>query len=251
MLRLLVLLLTIIPVWSLAQLTVSGTVFDQQRKNYLEGVLVTSTDGAYAFTDTMGRYKILVSDTSSLRFQYRGKPTVLFNVKEIIDIRQFDIALHVQSTSQYRVLPEVRVYSRTYQQDSIAFREEYRDIFDYQKPGLSTNVQGGVAGADLAELINLFRTKRNRRLESFRNRVELQEEERFVDHRFNKKFVARITRLEENQLDSFMVWFRPSYNFTRQSTEIEFNQYILDASYLYRELISTSPAIRPPDIKIP
>ncbi len=245
------LILLLLPFFSRAQLTVEGTVFDQQRKNYIEGVLITGTDGSYAFTDTMGRYRIVVSDTSSLRFQYRGKPTVLFNVKEIIDPRQFDIALHVQSTSQYRVLPEVRVYSRTWLQDSLAFREEYRDIFEYQKPGLSTNVQGGVAGADLAELINLFRTKRNRRLENFRNRVEKQEEERYINYRFSRQFVARVTQLPDEQIDSFMVWFRPSYQFTRESSEVEFNQYILDASYLYRDILKSSPGIKPSEIKIP
>lgn len=239
------LLLLIIPSFSKAQVSISGTVFDQQRKNYIEGVLVISTDGKWAFTDTVGRYRIEVSDTSSLRFQYRGKPTVLFPVKEIPDLRQFDISLHVQVNSGYKMLPEVRVYSRSWQQDSLDFREEYRDIFEYRKPGLSTNVQDGVAGADLGELINLFRTKRNRRLESFRNRVEKQEEERYINYRFNRTFVSRITQLPENQLDSFMVWFRPSYDFTRESSEIEFNQYILDASYLYREILELSPAVKP------
>lgn len=234
-----------------SQELVSGTVYDKNKTSYVADVKVVSSSGNVTYTDTLGKYKLTVTNNDSLMFIYRNKPTRMFAVKEMPDIRQFDISLHVELKSKYDILPDVKVYSRTYQQDSIENREEYADIFDYRRPGVSTSVQGGVAGADLGELINIFRFRRNRRLNAFQERLALQEEQRYVDYRFSRKFVMRVTGLNENETDTFLVWFRPSYEFTRNSNEVEFNQYILDASYLYRQLIKTSPAQKPKGISIP
>ena len=65
-------------------------------------------------------------------------------------------------------------------------------------------------GFDLDELINMFRFKRNRSLASFQRRLLLEEQDKFVEHRFNKALVRRLTLLESPELDSFMLLFRPS-----------------------------------------
>jgi hypothetical protein len=101
-----------------------------------------------------------------------------------------------------------------------------------------------MVGADVNELINIFRFRRNKRLKAFQQRLELQEQEKFIDYRFNKVFVKRITGLQSPELDTFLVWYRPDYDFTRFSDEISFNQYILNASYHFRKLIQVSPALK-------
>jgi exonuclease I len=97
-------------------------------------------------------------------------------------------------------------------------------------------------GADLDELINIFRFKRNKRLRAFQQRLETQEQEKYIDYRFNKLFVKRITGMEGVLLDTFLVWYRPSYEFARNSSELSFNQYILNAFYQYQKLVDISPA---------
>jgi hypothetical protein len=137
----------------------------------------------------------------------------------------------------------VVVFSKSYKQDSLENRQTYADIYDYKKPGISTSLTpGGGAGADLDELINIFRFKRNKRLRSFQQRLETQEQEKYIDYRFNKLFVKRITGLDGILLDSFLVWYRPTYEFARNSGELIFNQYILNAYYQFQKLITIPSA---------
>ena len=197
----------------------------------------------FTSTDSMGRYSIQVKAGDSIFFVYKNKPTQPFGVNTIANPAQFDISLHLNIESKYSVLKEVIVYSKTHQEDSIENRQTYANVFRYEKPGLSTSITpGGGAGADVNELINIFRFRRNKRLKAFQQRLELEEQEKYISYRFNKISVARITGLSGSALDSFLVWYRPDYDFMLASTEIEFNQYILNASYQFRKIMPLGEA---------
>lgn len=230
------LLLTVTRTYS--QTEIRGTVYDATMANYVEGVRVVSTAGIFAITDTMGHYSIPVKETDSLYFVYNNKPTTKFPVKDIADPSAFNISIKAKITSKYKVLKEVIVYANTYRQDSAENREMYSRYFNYQKPGLYTSGSADGIGAsfDLDEIINMFRFKRNKRLQAFRNRLIEQEEEKYVDSRFGKVFVSRVSGLKGKDLDSFLVWYRPSYAFCMSSDEIGFIQYILKASDHYRKM---------------
>lgn len=219
----------------MAQVTVSGTVYDASKKNYVENVLVQSSNGKFSISDTLGNYNIRVTENDSLVFIYQDKPTQKFAVAQIPDLQHFDISLHIKVKSKYNTLKEVVVVTKSYQQDSAENRELYADFYNFRKPTLRTNISpDGAVGADLDEIINLFRFKRNRRLQAFRNRLEQQEQDKYVAWRFNKKFVGRITQLKGTDLDSFMVRYLPTYEFTISADEVTFNRYILNASYAFR-----------------
>lgn len=226
-----------------AQLTVSGTVYDISKTNLVENVRVVSTGGLFSITDSLGRYSIRVNLNDSLSFVYNNKPTQKFPVAVIKYPDQFDISLKIPVQSRYSLLKEVKVFSKSYKQDSMENRQTYADVFEYKKPGIHSSMSGGVAGADLDELINIFRFRRNKQLRAFQQRLELQEQDKYIDYRFNKLFVKRITGLSESSLDTFMVRYRPSYEFVKTSSEISFNQYILNASYQFKRLMRLSPAM--------
>ncbi len=236
-------LITIILLFSaptaFGQFLLQGTVYDKGKINYVEGVRVVSSSGIFAITDSMGRYAIYVNDYDSVFFQYSGKPTRKFSVNEVNDPRHFDISILAKVESKYKVLKEVIVYSKSFREDSIENRETYADIFNYEKPGLKTvSNPGGPAGFDVNELINMFRFNRNKRLQSFQKRLIKEEQEKYVDMKFNKVFVSRITGLSGAHLDSFCVRYRPDYVFCKFSNEIHFNQYVLNCSYQYRRLFN-------------
>lgn len=226
-----------------AQLTICGVVFDSSKINYVENVRVVSTGGMFSMTDSMGRYSIMAGENDSLIFYYNNKPTQKFMVRSIPDPQHFNISLRINIKGKYHVLNEVVIFSKSYKQDSAENRQAYADIFDYKKPGLSTSITpGGGVGADVDELINIFRFKRNKRLKSFQHRLETQEQEKYVSYRFNKLLVKRITQLDGTLLDTFLVWYRPGYEFTRNSDELVFNQYILNAFYQFQKIMNISPA---------
>ena len=225
-----------------SQLTVSGTVYDSTKLIPVRDVLVKSSNGTTAITDSLGHYTIVSTDKDSLTFIYQNKPTAKFAVKQIPNIGNFDISLYIRLAAKFRTLKEVKVYAKNFKQDSIENREQYAKIFNYQRPGISssTDAYSGAAGMDLDELINVFRFKRNRQLKKMQERLMEQEQENYINYRFNKNSVRRITRLDGKDLDIFMKEYRPDFEFTQNSSLVDFYQYILNASYDYRKRILIS-----------
>lgn len=218
-----------------AQQFISGTVYDSSRVNPVPDVRVESTGGKFTWTDSTGFYRIPVTEKDSLSFIYQNKPTQKFSVREISDPQAFNLSLRVRVKSKYSTLKEVVLIARSYREDSVENRQVYGDAFDYRKPGIRSSVSpDGAVGADINEIINLFRFRRNRQLRAFQARLEKQEKDKFVDYRFSKTFVRRVTRLQGAQLDTFMVRYRPPYEFASTADEVAFNRYILNASYLFR-----------------
>jgi plasmid maintenance system killer protein len=219
-----------------------GTVYDSSRNYPMESVSVLSTSGKGTMTNAEGHYEIEVEETDSIWFSYLNKPTRKFPVQKIINPFEFDISIQVNMP----LLKEVKIRPRNYKLDSMQNRLDYAKIFNYQKPKIKTvTPQYGVgAGFDLDEIINMFRFRRNRSMAAFQKRLLLEEQDKFIDHRFNKALVRRLTLLEGNQLDSFMRVFRPSYMFTKLSGDYEFQQYIKTALYRFKKGLPPDPIMK-------
>lgn len=207
-----------------AQYKVKGIVFDSSRLYRIEAVSVMSTGGRMAITDSMGRYQIDVGEKDSIWFSYLGKPTPKYPVLKIPDVNQFNIALQLKTD----VMAEIKIKTRSYREDSIQNRKDYAKIFDFHRPNIASMTTIGPTGAgiDLDELIRVFQFRKNKQTEKFRERLEDQERQKFVDHRFSKLLVKRLTGLDGNDLDLFMIRYRPSYAFTLVTSEYDFQLYI-------------------------
>ena len=216
---------------ALGQVRISGTVYDASRAYPLPSVSVVSTSGSGTTTDSTGRYTIIVSEADSIIFSYLNRPTAKFPVRGIHNVFQFDISLHVPANE----LPAVSVRPRTYHMDSAQNRKDYAKAFDFRKPGIgiSTSPGGGV-GLDLQEFIGIFRFRYNKRMLGFQKRLIQEEEDKFIDHRFTRAIVRKITGLSSDSLIRFMNVYRPSYEFTQLSNEYEFLEYIKLASLEFR-----------------
>lgn len=221
------------------QVTVSGTVWDLSRTRAVEGVSVMSTSGNGTVTNELGRYTLVVSEKDSIYFSYLTKPTMKFPVSTIQNLRAFDISIHVQTV----MLPEVRVMPPNYKYDSTQNRLDYAKAFNFKKPGLGITTgpmgSGGAGvGLDLDELINVFRFRRNKSMLGFQKRLLQEEEDKFVDHRYTKTLVRKITGLKGDELTRFMRVSRPSYEFTKLASDYEFLSYIKITYTQYRAVFS-------------
>ncbi len=214
-----------------------GTVYDSSRIYRIEAVTVMTTAGKYTLTDSLGRYEVEVAEKDSVWFSYLGKPTPKYPVLKMPDITRFDIALKLGSN----VMQEVRVKSRSYKMDSIQNRKDYAKIFDYKKVSVESMTSIGPMGAgiDIHELIRLFQFRKNKATLKFQQRLLEQEREKFVTHRFNKGLVKRITELDGETLDKFMVLYRPSYEFTSSASDYNFHMYIKVAAEKFRSASKT------------
>lgn len=217
-------------------------VYDSTRNFPLEAVSVLSTSGKGTITNAEGYYEIEVTEKDSIWFSYLGKPTVKFPVLRITNPLEFDISLHVNVP----VLKEVKLRPRNYRLDSLQNRIDYAKVFNYKKPGLKTTSSnyGAGVGFDLDEIINMFRFRRNRSMASFQKRLLQQEEDKSVDHRFNKALVRRLTALDGNELDSFMQVYRPSYEFSQSAGDYEFQEYIRNAYTRFKKGLKPEAVLR-------
>jgi len=208
----------------------------------MQSVSVLTTSGRGTVTNSEGFYEVEVSEKDSIWFSYLNKPTIKFPVMKIADPFSFDISLQVNVP----VLKEVKIRPRDYKLDSIQNRQDYAKVFNYKKPGLKTNTSnyGAGVGFDLDEIINVFRFRRNRSMAAFQKRLLEEEKDKFVDHRFSKALVRRLTQLNSSALDSFMLLYRPSYMFTLLSTDYEFQQFIKQNYLRFKRGLSPLPLLK-------
>lgn len=210
-----------------AQVRVSGKVYDISQYRPLEAVTVMSTSGYGTMSDSLGRYTIVVSKNDSIWFSYLNKPTPKYAVKDILNIQNFEVSLHVNTT----VLKEVRVMPRNYRMDSIQNRLDYAKAFNFRKPGVGSSLNtapgmGAGVGLDLDEFINMFNFRRNKRMLAFQQQLLMQEELRFIDYRFNRALIIKLTGLRGDDLNTFIENYRPDIEFVRIATDYELQDYI-------------------------
>jgi hypothetical protein len=209
-------------------ITINGTVYDISARKPLEAVAVISTSGRGTITDSLGRYSLTVRSNDSIFFKLLNKETMRYPVDTIKNTDAFNVMIHVRAVD----LPEVRVRNSNYTFDSMQNRKDYGKYFDFKKPTLRLsnnpgyNPGGVTVGLDLDELINMFRFKRTRSLESLQKRLVQQEQDKYIDHRFSKQFVRKITKLNSPELEKFMQLYRPGYEFTKVLNELELGYYI-------------------------
>lgn len=207
-------------------IAVHGTVYNMYRTRPLDGVSVIKVSGGGTTTDSNGNYMVVATLQDSIYFSYLGRATVKYAVNQINYAAGFDIALHVDATE----LKEVKVMPRNYHYDSLQNREDYAKYFNFKKPGFKINPSssgdGLGVGVDLDELINIFRFQRTHRLQAFQRRLEDEEQDKYVDHRFNRSIVLKVTKLQGDELDSFMTKYRPSYEFCKRATDYDLFDYI-------------------------
>lgn len=226
----------------IAQVQVTGTVYDRSQMHPMPGVSVVATSGGGTITDSLGNYSIKLRSTDSIYFSYLNKPTDKFPVKKIPADQPFDISLEVDIES----LPTVLVNPKIYRQDSLENRIEYQKIFDYGKDYVTDvkSNRGGGMGVGI-DFDMFFDGRKTRRILAFQKRLEQEEKDKYIDHRFTKALVKKITGLEPPALDTFMVEYRPSYEFIQSfETEYEYYKFISDWGKSFNEIWKEEHAVK-------
>lgn len=218
---------------AVSQIRVSGRVYDMSQSNPLALVSVLTTNGEGTVTDSTGHYTVLVRDNDSIWFSYLGKATPKYAVVSIPNTRNFEVSLHVNITE----LKPVMVKPRNYRLDSMQNRQDYAKAFNFEKPGLGVvTTPDGATGMDLDEFINIFRFGHNRRMAAFRDRLFQEEIDKYIEHRFSRALVIKLTQMHGPDLDTFMVRYKPDLFFTQMATDYEFQSYIKKSFEKYMRL---------------
>ncbi len=205
-------------------------MYDFYNRRPLEAVVVYSSSGRAVITDSVGKYSIPVRRADSIWFSYLGKNTHKYPIDTISNLNDFEVALHIDAVW----LPTVKVHNQNYLQDSEQNRKDYAKVFNYHKPGLAITqndpanyVPGSVTvGIDLDQLIESFQFRKNREELAFQRRLVDEEHDKYVAHRFSKRFVGELTKLKSPELDDFMNRYKPPYELVLQLNDLELGYYI-------------------------
>jgi hypothetical protein len=226
---------------------IQGRVYDISERAPLPLVSVLSGSGKGALTDSSGFYSIEVGEKDSIWFSYLGKSTPPYLVSKIIHPASFDISIRLKIVE----LPTVTVRKRDYREDSLQNRKDYAKVFNFKKPGISssgynTYYGGATAGLDLEEFINIFRFRRNKNMRKLQKFMIEKEQQKYVDYRFSKSLVRRLTGLSSPELELFMETFRPTYEEVQLWGDVDLGMYILSCLKAYKAskpAVSNTPAV--------
>jgi len=222
----------------------TGTIYDASARFTLQGVSVVGTSGKGTTTDTLGHYNISLPAGDSVYFSYLGRATAKIPVKDIPEGIPFDMSLDIAVDS----LPAVFVRSHNYLLDSLENRREYKKVFDYDK-GYVDGLKSGRGGRSLGVGIDfdmLLDGRKNRQMLALQKRLEYEEDEKYIDHRWNRSLIHRITGLDTPAIDTFMRAYRPSKEFIQScETEYQFDHYIQEWGKYFADDWAKSHATAP------
>ncbi len=69
----------------------------------------------------------------------------------------------------------------------------------------------------------------------FQKRLVENEEDKYVNYKFNSILLKRVTGLTGTLLDKYIMQYKPTYEFIVTATELEFYEYILSTAYKFKK----------------
>jgi len=198
---------------------IRGIVVESGSSKRLSGVTVTNkTTQRTAISNNLGTFEIYVTVGDSLTASSVGYESVSTEIKTLSDIL-LDMKVGT-------------IQLETVTVDRMSKEAELRDAMQgYRKQGVYYNGKPPALAYifnPVTSLYELFgRSPRNaRRFENYMGR-ELEATE--VDRKFSKALVQQLTGLEGEDLNNFMVWYRPSFEKVQHWQEYDATAYIMQS----------------------
>ena len=212
-------------VWSQQFLT--GKIF---KKNSTETLLSVSihniTQQRYDLSEEDGSYRIQAAPGDHISFSSVGYRADTLTVTASLLTADCPIYLDIRPQE----LQAVRVGQfNNYQLDSMDRRKEYEWVYDHENTPHIAKDRQGADGVGIT--MNIFRNSSSaaKQRVHLSKRLEKEEEDYYVDYRYNKDYVAKITHLKGDSLKQFMQRYRPSYDYCRKAANVDILVYISDS----------------------
>ncbi|QHS61325.1 carboxypeptidase-like regulatory domain-containing protein [Chitinophaga agri] len=223
------------------QVRVSGMIAESDSRAGMPGVtIVNKVSRMGTISNESGRFAIDALPGDTLEFSLLGY------YKKDITVPATSMFINVYLTRQVIGLSEVNVISRgDHKKDSIATREEYGKYFNYHKPG-AVDVLKTLPSNPITALTYLVPSKARKKKEHFQEQLVYWEKEKYIDNRYSPELVGRMTKLSGDELDSFMLRYRPGYQFLQDATDYDLMLFIKDSYKHYQQdKVNASPARKP------
>jgi len=225
------LLLLLVGLRGSAQQFLTGKIYKANSTEHLVSVSIHNiTQQKYDLSEEDGSYRIQAAPGDHISFSSVGFKADTITVTASLLTAAYTVFLDVRA----QTLQTIRVGELSnYQLDSMDRRKEYAWIYDH---GTTPHLAKDRQGADgVGVTLNIFRKSGSQAQQRIKleKRLEKEEEDYFVDSRYNKDYVAKITRLKGDSLSEFMRKFRPSYDYCRKAANVDILVYISDSYKQY------------------
>ena len=219
---------------SWGQQFLTGKVYKKSSTETLQSVSIHNiTSQRYDLSEEDGSYSIQAAPGDHIAFSSVGYKADTLTVTASLLTAACPIYMDIRPQE----LQAVRVgqYSN-YQLDSMDRRKEYDWVYGHDNtPRMAKDRQGGDG---VGVTFNIFRnsSKQAKQRISLEKRLEKEEEEYYVDYRYNKDYVTKITHLKGDSLKEFMRRYRPSYDYCRKAANVDILVYINDSYKQYMKV---------------
>ncbi len=183
------------------------------------------TQRKYDLSDVGGSYRIPAREGDLVIFSSAGYVTDTLLITSVMLGGDYPVFLEARIVT----LKSVRIGSLSnYQLDSIERREDYKWVYDHGNEKL---VEKERKGDGVGVNISLFRSgsRSDKEREVLKKRLIKEEEDHYIDFRYSREYVSRLTHLKGDSLEKFMEQYRPTYDFVRKVATVDILLFINDS----------------------
>ncbi|MFD2743057.1 MULTISPECIES: hypothetical protein [Sphingobacterium] len=227
--------LATLPFYLQGQVRLEGIVYDKESKDRLGRVQIYNTrTHQRIFNNAKGEFRIDVEPTDTLVFLKDGF------LSDTLAVPRKQILVH-SMLRDFRYIETVKVNARRspieiYEES----KREYHDAYKLADPGSLISVGPTGAGLSINAIYNLL-SKEGRNARRFTAYMQQVYEDNVVDSIFTPDLVHNLLGLEGEQLQNFMIRYRPSYAFATRASHYQLTQYIKSKYNMFKIL----PDLRP------
>ena len=210
---------------AMTQQSLSGKIKRRSTNEILPSVTVINrTQKRTNISDQGGNYRIPAKPGDTIVFTSAGyRPDTAFVAAWMF--REKDGYL-VAMTPNLVELPTVRVDDAdNYSKDSLKRKEEYAWVYPTHRRRLVGSETPDYGFGVIVSPVDYFSARETQR-RRLRKRLKQEEIDYYIDFRFPRAYVARVTGLSDDSLQTFLYRYRPSYKFCRRASNEDILFYI-------------------------
>jgi len=203
-------------------LTIKGIIFKKSTPNRISQAVVTDLKTqTLMMSDELGGFSIKASIGDTLEITKTG-----YTPQRIAVVNNSDLVVYLQPVIE---LNQVTIKGQSKQQELNEVMKEYRSQGVYNN-GKSLPVWQFI-NSPITAFYNLF-GKAPAQARRFAEYAKNEQQASVVDKRYTKELVKRVTKMPDEEVDKFMVAFRPSFEDMKEWNDYQLIQYI-NKSYNY------------------
>ena len=223
---LLILLFLLPGMSSYAQYMLSGKVKGEDSTT-ISGVSISNkTTGLSTTSDSNGNYTIKGKTGDTIVYRALGY------LQSVYVMAAGRITHEHTMVRQSIQLQAVRIAGSNYKRDSVNFHKEYAKSFTFRRPKWYEVYT--ITKVNLNNLQKAVAFKDNKKKTKFKKRLIKYEQDEFVEYKYSRDIVNKLTNLEGDSLSLFMEQYHPTYEFIKDATDYDLYEFIKKSYNDYR-----------------